>query len=303
MSNYSFSQNFLFNKELVESLVKKANFSYEDTVIDIGSGSGIIADSLKSKVKKVIAFEIDEKFKKILREKFKNNENIEVLGEDFLNFNLKNLKNPLNTFSNIPYNQTSKICKKILIDTDDFQKVYLIMQKQSAERLLGLREGLLLSLLIFNKFEANIAYEFKYSDFKPVSRVKSVLISFKKRERNLVLKEDEKLFKDFIAFIIMQQKPEIIQRLEKLISPRASIEILKVTGINIHSSLYEIPKEKFIEMFYNFKLNLKPFHYKVNNSYLQYEKINQANVKNYRTRSAPKNEVPRSHNQRSRRNP
>lgn len=300
--NLSHSQNFLFKKELVNQLVNKANFNSEDIVLDIGAGSGIITDSLKIKCKRVFAFELDSKFQSILKEKFKKDQNIEVVEEDFLTFNLQKIKNPLNTFSNIPYNQTTKITKKILIDNNEFKKVYLIMQKQSAERLLGIKEGLLISLLIFNKYQGSIIHEFKYSDFKPVSRVKSVLISFIKRERNLISFDDEKLFKDFIAFIIMQQKPEIIQRLEKLISPRASIEILKSSGINIHSSLYEIPKEKYFTLFENFKLNLKPFHHKVNNSYLQYEKTNNTNVKIYRTRSAPKNEIPRSHNQRSRRN-
>lgn len=300
--NYTHSQNFLFKRELVENLIKKADFNSIDNLVDIGAGGGIITDCLKDKVNQVYSFEIDKKYQIILKDKFKNSKNVTILDEDFLTFNLKKLKNPLSTFSNIPYNQTTKICKKILIDSEEFEKVYLIVQKQSAERLLGKKEGLLLSLLIFNKYEGEIIHEFKYSDFKPVSRVKSVLISFKKRNKYLINKEDEKLFKDFIAFIVMQQKPEIIQRLEKLISPRASIEILKSSGINIHSSLYEIPKVKYFDLFENFKLNLKSFHYKVNNSYLQYLKINDSNVKNFRTRSAPKNEVPRSHNQRSRRN-
>ncbi len=300
---YSHSQNFLFKKDLVEKLIKKANFSNNENLVDIGAGNGIISEFLSPLTNKVYAFEIDEKYQNILKNKFSEIKNVEVIGEDFLTFNLNKLKNPLSIFSNIPYNQTSKICKKVLIDSDNFNKVFFVMQKQSAERLLGVKEGLLLSLLIFNKYEGKIIHEFKYTDFKPVSRVKSVLISFIKRDRYLVNKEDEVLFRDFIAFLVMQQKPEIVQRLEKLISPRAAVEILKATGISIHASLYEIPKEKYFHLFENFKLNLKPFHHKVNNSYSQYEKINQANVKNFRTRSAPKNEIPRSHNQRSRRNP
>ena len=300
---YSHSQNFLFKKDLVESLIKKANFQKTDNVLDIGAGNGIISEILKEKVGKVYSFEIDEKYQKILKSRFENDENFEIIGEDFLTFNLNKLKNPLSTFSNIPFNQTTKITKKILIDSNQFEKVFLIMQKQSADRLLGVKEGLLLSLLIFNKFEGRVVHEFKYSDFRPVSRVKSVLISFIKRDQSLVKKEDEKLFKDFIAFLIMQQKPEIVQRIEKILPPRASVQILKSSNINIHSSLYEIEKEKFFEIFENFKLNFKQFHHKVDRSYEQYEKINQKNVKIYRTRSAPKNEIPRSHKQRSRRNP
>lgn len=299
---YSHSQNFLFKKDLVDSLIKKANFQKDDVVLDIGAGNGIISEILKTKVGRVYSFEIDEKYQKILKDRFNQDQNVEIVEEDFLTFNLSKLKNPINTFSNIPFNQTSKITKKILLDSNQFEKVFLIMQKQSAERLLGMKEGLLLSLLILNKFEGRIVHEFKYSDFRPVSRVRSVLISFMRRESQLVKKEDEKLFKDFIAFLIMQQKPEIVQRIEKILPPRASVQILKASGINIHSPLYEIEKEKFFEIFENFKLNFKQFHHKVDRSYEQYEKVNQKNVKTYRTRSAPKNEIPRSYNQRSRRN-
>ncbi|NBO17601.1 MAG: 23S ribosomal RNA methyltransferase Erm, partial [Proteobacteria bacterium] len=170
---YSHSQNFLIKKDLVENLIKKANFNLKDTVIDIGAGNGIITECLLNKVSKIYSFEIDEKYQIILTAKFKNHENVSIIGEDFLNFNLQNIKNPLQTFSNIPFNQTTKITKKILIDSNQFEKVFLIMQKQSAERLLGIKEGLLLSLLVLNKYEGKIIHEFKYSDFKPVSRVRS----------------------------------------------------------------------------------------------------------------------------------
>jgi hypothetical protein len=101
----------------------------------------------------------------------------------------------------------------------------------------------------------------------------------------------------------MQQKPEIIQRIERILPPRASVTILKMCDINIHASLYEIKKDSFFDLFENFKLNFKQYHHKVEGSYKEYEKINQANVKNFKTRPAPKNEIPRSYNQRSRRNP
>lgn len=296
---YSHSQNFLFKKELVEKLIDNCQFKNTDTVVDIGAGSGIITDVLSKKVTKVKAFEIDNKYFEILKNKFGNNSKVELERGDFLIHRFNMSENPLQVFSNIPYNQTTKITKKILLDEEIFENVYLVVQKQAAERLMGIKEGLLYSLFILNKYEPKIEHEFKYSDFKPVARVKSVLISFKRREQNLVEFKDDKFFKDFISFLVMQQRPTILERLEKLMPARTAIELLKNSGIKTHASLYDIEKSKFFTLFQNFKLNNTSFHSKVEKSYQNYLRINESNVKTYRTRPAPKNEVHRPHHKRS----
>ncbi len=61
------SQNFLRKPEFVASLVKKAEISHSDFVVEIGLGKGIITQQLASKASKVIAVEIVSKLAKNLQ--------------------------------------------------------------------------------------------------------------------------------------------------------------------------------------------------------------------------------------------
>lgn len=299
---FSHSQNFLHSKELVKNLIIEAKLSKEHPVLDIGAGNGIISEILLTEGFEVYAFEIDKKYVDILKKKFGNNPKFKLIEGDFLEFKFWNKEGPYQIFSNIPFNQTTKILKKILIDENVFSQIYIVMQKQAADRIRGIKEGLLISLLTLNNFKIQEKYQFRYSDFRPVARVKSVLINFQKRERPLVDKKDEVLFRDFLSFIIMQQRPSILERVEKLLPASRAVKFLNLSEINLHQNLYDIDKIKFFEMFEIFKNEFKDIHKKVEKSYANYLKINESNVKVYRTRQSPQNEIPRTYNQRSNRN-
>lgn len=55
------SQNFLYSRTLVSSLVRRSYIGQNDTVLEIGPGKGFITVELLKVAKKVIAIELDEK--------------------------------------------------------------------------------------------------------------------------------------------------------------------------------------------------------------------------------------------------
>ena len=55
-----FSQNFLVDKSLLPTIIKAADLSSKDIVVEIGPGRGILTEQLCQKAKEVIAFEIDD---------------------------------------------------------------------------------------------------------------------------------------------------------------------------------------------------------------------------------------------------
>lgn len=60
MRNIKFSQNFVKNQGLIESLIKASSISRDDLVFDIGAGTGEITDILRKFCKEVIAIEKDK---------------------------------------------------------------------------------------------------------------------------------------------------------------------------------------------------------------------------------------------------
>ena len=71
----SLGQNFLISDEVVEGIIKVANISKDDIVIEIGPGLGVLTNLLLEKSNNVIAIELDSRMVSILNDRFKNNTN------------------------------------------------------------------------------------------------------------------------------------------------------------------------------------------------------------------------------------
>jgi len=284
-SDFSISQNFLKDRNLVKKILTKINLKKENIIIDIGVGDGIISEELLNLGYKVNGFEIDPNLYKHIKTKISNS-NFTLTNEDFLKFNFNDLKNhKVSIFSNIPFSLTTNIVQKILIKESQAEEIYLIMQEEAANRFLGKKEGLFQSLLISINYSSEVIFKFKKTDFNPVPKVNIVLVKFIKREKPLISASDYSKFLDFISYIIMQQKPSIIDRLSKTHNYFSIKELLGTLKIEPFISLYEIPKNKYFELF---ELFYKRFPTKVEifkNSYQNYLKINQKNQKVFKTRT------------------
>lgn len=73
-------QFFLSDQEVLQKLIDVAEIKGSDSVLEIGAGKGVITRELAKKAKKVLAIEIDEKFKPDLANLPKNTE---IIFEDF----------------------------------------------------------------------------------------------------------------------------------------------------------------------------------------------------------------------------
>lgn len=179
------SQNFLQNKELVSSLVKRSSISKKDTVLEVGPGNGIITEQLLKKAKHVIAIEKDSDLSKKLTLRFENMKSIEIHNSDILQFDLPRFE--YKVFSNIPFSIEGALVR-ILIDHPYNPPLdsYLIMRRDVAMRLAGIPKEGLFSLSHKPWFDLEIFYNFQRDDFKPKPKVQSSMLRFKKKENPLI---------------------------------------------------------------------------------------------------------------------
>lgn len=140
----SHSQNFLKSSKFVESLVAKANIDKGDLVVEIGPGTGIITKILTKKAGRVIAVELDSRLAINLSSKLKGLfNNVDVVQADFLKWQLP--QEPFKMFSNIPFNLTTDIIKK-LTTGNQLKESYLIVQDKAAQRFLVKTSAFLMKL-------------------------------------------------------------------------------------------------------------------------------------------------------------
>jgi len=158
------TQNFINNKELVDKLIGFVNFDGISTVIEIGPGRGIIADSLIGKIRDFIAVEYDKKLFLELEKRYKN-QNIKLVNEDFLKFILPD--SPFIVVANIPFNITADIIKKLI--NSKMKSAYLIMQKEAGVKYLGApsAQSPLLSHFIKIKFEIRKLLDIDRKNYTP----------------------------------------------------------------------------------------------------------------------------------------
>ncbi len=269
------SQNFLKDPELVEHLLEKTSIDSKNTVYEIGAGKGIITEKLLEKSSKVIAFEKDEELFLKLEEKFKNNENVEIHLGDFLkqDVDFENSK----VFSNIPFNITADIIKKLVNVENSPIDTYLFVQKEAFEKYSGKYKEALVSLLIKPWFELREIHNFSPEDFSPKPSVDIVLLQIKKREEFLVERENNQLYKDFISYSLSQWQPNINKTFKNIFSYKQLKRLSKDLNFDLENKVTDLTFEQFLNLFNYF---LQGVDYKKQKEVLGFEKDLQKQQKN-----------------------
>lgn len=244
-----YSQNFLKNRDLVRHLLERSSINSDDVVYEIGAGEGIITQALSTTCKKVIAYEIDENLSYKLKQRFENHR-AEIRSQDFLKSSLPDYE--YKVFSNIPFNLTAEIIKKLAFSANPPIDSYLIVQKEAAKKFLGKRlnaNNSLISVLMQANFEMSLFYEFNRNDFIPRPMVDIVMIKSQKRDNPLIKRESLNDFYDFITFAFSQFAPDISKGLKKTLNPQIIASIAKQDNFSTSAKPSEVPLEGWVELF------------------------------------------------------
>ena len=127
----NYGQNFLKNGKFVHILTDALDLQESDTVIEVGTGEGIVTNNLINSGAKVMSVEIDYSLVPNLIKRFGDKSNFEVFNEDFLTIDLTSALDKIGSGSDVkasgslPYNISKKIIKK-LIDFNLSQDKYFI---------------------------------------------------------------------------------------------------------------------------------------------------------------------------------
>lgn len=245
------SQNFLRRPEFVASLAERADITHSDLVIEIGPGRGIITQQLASRAGRVMAVEIDKRLARNLRAYFQSSPNVEIVEADFLRWQLP--RESYKVFSNIPFNMTADIVRKLTEDKNPPELAYLIMQDKAAFRFMGRPKAKdsQTSILLKPRFEVEIVASINRREFVPVPKINAVLAKFRKREQSLVEPQNCQWFRDFVVYGYNQWQPTILDAFKDVFSPRQrSIleEELRIKG----KKPSELTIEEWLKLFETF---------------------------------------------------
>ena len=208
----SLGQNFLVDENLLRDIVSTIEIENK-SILEVGPGTGNLTSFiLKKKPKKFLVIEKDKNLAVYLKKKFKNR--ITIINDDILKVNEKNLyKEKLNVFGNLPYNISTEILAKWILNLKDkniwFENLILMFQKEVADRIISKfntsKYGRL-SILTNWRLDVMKVCDIKPSSFSPRPKVESSLLIFKPKKIFYEIKNPKNLEKVTRIFFNQRRK-------------------------------------------------------------------------------------------------
>lgn len=214
-------QNFLIDGTAIADIIKEANISPDDTVIEIGPGVGFVTEQLIKKAKKVIVIELDEEAIKEL-EKL-NAPNLQIIHNDVLKTDLSTLcDEKFKIVANIPYYITSPIIAHLLGEIDDLANknrnkitdILLMVQEEVARRICAnenspAKQYGLLTILSQFWADVKIVRLVGRKSFYPAPKVNSAVVKLIVREKPLLELSNYSHFRKTVKAAFSQRRKNV----------------------------------------------------------------------------------------------
>ena len=165
-----FDQHFLIDENTINTFIKEANLSKEDTVVEIGPGKGQITFLIAPKVKKLICIELDKRLEPYLKSIQNKYKNIEIIYGNVLEEYLPECNKII---TSLPYSIIEPFINKLL--KCKFDEIIMIIGKRYADGVIN-NELNKLSLLTNCYFKTTYIMDIPPEYFKPSPRVMSSMI-------------------------------------------------------------------------------------------------------------------------------
>lgn len=188
MTKRFLGQHFLKSRAVLEKIIAAADLKSNDTILEIGAGTGILTEALAQRVKKIIAVEKDRRLCELLRSKFASQRKIEVVCGDILKISIPYSLSriPYKIVANIPYYLTGRLMRLMAEHWPKPALAVLMVQREVAERIVaGPPKLSLLALGVQSWAEAKIMAKVPASAFSPKPKIDSAIIRLIPKKRVL----------------------------------------------------------------------------------------------------------------------
>ena len=221
-------------------------------VLEVGPGTGNLTSHILSKEpKKLIVIEKDENLVTKLSNDFKDK--IEIINDDILSINEKKIdKDKLIVFGNLPYNISTEILSKWVLNLDKkrfwFSCLILMFQKEVADRIIAKFNTSSygrMSILSNWKLEIKKMFDIKPTSFAPRPKVNSSLIYFEPRQFFFDIKNPQNIEK--ITRIFFNQRRKMLKKpFNQLFN--GNIEIAKKLNIDLNLRPQNLDFETYFKL-------------------------------------------------------
>lgn len=231
-----FGQNFLIDTHVLDKIIRAAEITKDDFVLEIGPGIGTMTQYLAQAAREVVAVEIDKALIPILQDTLSGFPNAEVIHDDILKVDIAGLAEernggrPIKVVANLPYYITTPIIMGLFESLVPLASVTVMVQKEVAERMQagpGSKDYGALSLAVQYYAEPYIAANVPPNCFMPRPNVGSAVIRLTRHEVPPVQVDNEKLMFQIIRASFNQRRKTLVNGLNN--SPEITLTKEQIT--------------------------------------------------------------------------
>lgn len=256
-----FGQNFLIDEHVLGKIIRSAEITEDDFVVEIGPGIGTLTQYLAASAREVAAIEIDDALIPILEDTLSAYDNVTVIHEDVLKVDLcklaeeKNGGKPIKVVANLPYYITTPIIMGLFENHVPVESITIMVQKEVADRMKtgpGSKDYGALSLAVQYYAKPELVANVPPNCFMPRPRVGSAVIRLTRHAEVPVQAEDEKLMFQMIRASFNQRRKTLVNGLgnapELHIPKEMTAEVLDEMGLSASVRGEALTLEQFAEL-------------------------------------------------------
>ena len=218
-----FGQNFLIDEHVLDKIIRAAEITKDDYVLEIGPGIGTMTQYLACAAREVTAVEIDRALIPILEDTLKEYDNVSIINEDILKVDIaalakeKNGGRPIKVVANLPYYITTPIIMGLFESHVPLESITVMVQKEVADRMQvgpGTKDYGALALAVQYYAEPYIVANVPPNCFMPRPAVGSAVIRLTRHQKPPVEVMDEKLMFRLIRASFNQRRKTLANGLK-----------------------------------------------------------------------------------------
>ncbi|MFB2938238.1 16S rRNA (adenine(1518)-N(6)/adenine(1519)-N(6))-dimethyltransferase RsmA [Aerosakkonemataceae cyanobacterium BLCC-F154] len=256
-----FAQHWLKSEKALNEIVKAAQISKSDRILEIGPGTGNLTRYLLPLAESVLAVEIDRDLCQNLVKKLGKTENFLLLQGDFLTLDLDSqlanfaqFQNPNKVVANIPYNITGPILEKLLGKIakpaiKPYDLIVLLVQKEVAERLYAQPSSKAfgaLSVRVQYLADCQLIYSVPAKDFYPPPKVDSAIVRLQPQIHYPA--ENPKFLDTLVKLGFAEKRKMLRNNLKSVVERDRLTQILEQLEINPQVRAEDLSVQQWVEL-------------------------------------------------------
>ncbi len=226
-----FGQNFLHDHNIIYHILSSLQATPDQHWVEIGPGMGALTEPLLNMGLRLDIVELDRDLVVLLKDKFKQQDNLQIFSADALKFDFSGLvadKEKLRIIGNLPYNISTPLMFHLLNNASCIEDMHFMLQKEVVDRICaapGSKKYGRLSVMMQYYCATEHLFDVPPESFDPAPKVMSAIVRLVPHQQPPVQVNDIRMLNRLVVQAFSQRRKTLRNSLKKLIEEEAILAL------------------------------------------------------------------------------